>query len=67
VDFWATWCKNCAVMEHTAFEDERVKARLAGYIVVKVQAERPDRSPAKEMLADFGIRGLPGFAVLRVQ
>jgi thiol:disulfide interchange protein len=65
VDFWATWCKNCAVMEKTTFKDERVKARLAGYIVVKVQAEKPDQSPAQEMLAAFGVRGLPGFAVLR--
>jgi thiol:disulfide interchange protein len=65
VDFWATWCKNCAVMERTTFKDERVKARLAGYAVVKVQAEKPDQSPAKEMLDAFGVRGLPGFAVLR--
>lgn len=65
VDFWATWCKNCAVMERTTFQDEQVKQRLARYVVVKVQAERPERSPAKEMLAAFGIRGLPGFVVLR--
>jgi thiol:disulfide interchange protein len=65
VDFWATWCKNCAVMEKTTFADKRVKARLAGYVVVKAQAEQPDRSPAKEMLAAFDVRGLPGFVVLK--
>ncbi|NLC82349.1 MAG: thioredoxin fold domain-containing protein, partial [Lentisphaerae bacterium] len=65
VDFWATWCKNCAVMEKTTFQEERVKQRLARYVVVKVQAERPERSPAKEMLDAFGIRGLPGFVVLQ--
>ncbi|HRR32639.1 MAG TPA: thioredoxin family protein [Kiritimatiellia bacterium] len=65
VDFWATWCKNCAVMEKTTFREEQVKQRLARYVVVKVQAERPERSPAKEMLDAFGIRGLPGFVVLR--
>lgn len=65
VDFWATWCKNCSVMEKTTFADERVKARLAGYVVVKVQAEKPDQSPAKEMLKAFDVRGLPGFVVLR--
>ncbi|MGI5869133.1 MAG: cytochrome c biogenesis protein CcdA [Kiritimatiellia bacterium] len=65
VDFWATWCKNCAAMERTTFRDERVRRRLAGYVVVKVQAERPGQSPAKEMLAAFGIRGLPGCVVLR--
>ena len=65
VDFWATWCKNCAVMEKTTFKEERGQQRLARYVVVKVQAERPEQSPAKEMLDAFGIRGLPGFVVLR--
>jgi thiol:disulfide interchange protein len=65
VDFWATWCKNCSVMEKTTFKDERVKARLAGYVVVKVQAEKPDQGQAKEMLDAFAVRGLPGFVVLK--
>ena len=65
VDFWATWCKNCSVMEASTFKDARVKARLAGYVVVKVQAEKPDQSPAKEMLGAFDVRGLPGFVVLK--
>jgi thiol:disulfide interchange protein len=65
VDVWATWCKNCSAMERGTFESERVKARLAGYVVVKVQAEKPDQSPAKEMLQALEVRGLPGFAVLK--
>lgn len=65
VDFWATWCKNCSAMEKTTFADARVKARLANYVVVKVQAEKPEQSPAKEMLGAFEIRGLPGFIVLK--
>ena len=65
VDFWATWCKNCSVMERTTFREARVKARLSGYVVVKVQAEKPDQTPAKEMLKAFDVRGLPGFVVLR--
>lgn len=65
IDFWATWCKNCSVMEQKTFKDEAVKKRLQNYIVVKVQAESPEKSPTKEMLAAFGVRGLPGFAVLK--
>ena len=65
VDFWATWCKNCSAMERTTFKDARVKARLANYVVVKVQAEKPEQSPAQEMLEAFGVRGLPGFVVLK--
>jgi len=65
VDFWATWCKNCSAMERTTFADGRVKARLANYVVVKVQAEKPDQEPAKGMLTAFDVRGLPGFVVLK--
>ena len=65
VDFWATWCKNCSAMERTTFADGRVRARLANYVVVRVQAERPEQEPAKGMLAAFDVRGLPGFVALR--
>ncbi len=65
VDFWATWCKNCSVMERATFADVRVKTRLANYVVVKVQAEKPEQEPAKGMLAAFDVRGLPGFVVLK--
>lgn len=65
VDFWATWCKNCSAMERTTFRDARVKARLEKYVVVKVQSEKPEQEPAKSMLTAFGVRGLPGFVVLK--
>ncbi len=64
VDFWATWCKNCLAMEKTTFRNERVKAALAGSIVVNVQAERPNEGSAKAMLDAFSISGLPGFLIL---
>ena len=51
-------------MEKKTFKDEAVKKRLEKYVVVKVQAEKPDKSPAREMLKAFGVTGLPGFAVL---
>src|SRR4030095_1854872 len=40
VDMWATWCKNCLVMDQTTLADGRVKAALEGYIKVKFQAEQ---------------------------
>lgn len=64
IDFWATWCKNCHAMEATTFRDERVRARLADFEVVKFQAEFPDRSPAREVLDHFGAVGLPTYVVL---
>lgn len=63
VDFWATWCKNCTVMEHRTFRDAKVAERLSGYAVIRVQTEKPDE--AREMLDAFGVKGLPAFAVLK--
>jgi thioredoxin:protein disulfide reductase len=64
VDFWASWCKNCSAMEHTTFSAAAVKQRLAGYHVVRLQAEHPNQSPAKEVLDRFNVLGLPAYVVL---
>ncbi len=64
VDFWASWCKNCSAMEHTTFSATAVKDRLAGYHEVRLQAERPNQSPAKEVLDHFNVMGLPSYVVL---
>ncbi len=65
VDFWATWCKNCHAMERTTFRDPAVVSRLRDYELVKVQAERPEREPARSMLQALGVGGLPTYLVLR--
>lgn len=64
VDFWASWCKNCSAMEHTTFASESVKQRLSGFHEVRFQAERPNQSPAKEVLDYFNVLGLPSYVVL---
>ncbi|GMU91320.1 MAG: hypothetical protein AMXMBFR4_03780 [Candidatus Hydrogenedentota bacterium] len=65
IDFWATWCKNCLVMNETTFKDPAVLARLENYVKVKYQAETPDAPPAKDVLARFDeYVGLPLYAVL---
>ena len=64
LDFWASWCKNCSAMEHTTFAATAVKQRLEGFHVVRLQAERPNESPAKEVLDRFNVLGLPAYVVL---
>lgn len=64
IDFWASWCKNCSAMEHATFSAPAVKDRLAGYHEVRLQAERPNQSPAKEVLDHFNVMGLPSYVVL---
>ena len=65
VDFWATWCKNCLVMDETTLKDPAVLERLSEYTKVKFQAEDPDASPARELLQRVGGVGLPTYAILR--
>ncbi|BCS32184.1 hypothetical protein TBR22_A13940 [Luteitalea sp. TBR-22] len=65
IDFWATWCKNCLTMDATTFEDAGVKAALASYVKIKVQAEDPDAEPARSLLSRFDSIGLPTYVVLR--
>jgi thiol:disulfide interchange protein DsbD len=65
IDLWATWCKNCLVMDQTTLVDPAVKSALADYTKIKVQAEDPDRSPAKELMQRVGAVGLPTYIILR--
>jgi len=64
IDFWATWCKNCLVMNKTTFKDPAVLDRLDGYVKIKYQAEQPGEPPASEVLAHFDYVGLPHYVIL---
>lgn len=65
IDLWATWCKNCVVMDSTTLVDPAVMRALEGYVKVKFQAEDPDQSPARELMARVGAIGLPTYVVLK--
>ncbi len=65
IDFWATWCKNCLLMDKTTLRDPEVSAALAGYVKIKFQAEDASVSPAKEALEHFGAIGLPTYVILK--
>ncbi|HHE37668.1 MAG TPA: DUF255 domain-containing protein [Candidatus Cloacimonetes bacterium] len=65
IDFWATWCKNCLVMDATTFKDEAVEKKLkTDYILLKYQAEKPKEHPTKEILDYFKSLGLPTYIVM---
>jgi thiol:disulfide interchange protein len=65
IDIWASWCKNCLVMDKTTLRDPRVADALKNYVRLKVQAEDLYASPAKELLHRIGVPGLPAYAILR--
>ena len=65
IDFWASWCKDCLVMDKTTLRDPAVKAALSSYTRIKFQAEDLDASPAKELMQRVGSVGLPTYVVLK--
>lgn len=64
VDLWATWCKNCLVMDNTTLKDPAVTAALDRYVKIKYQAEDPDREPARTVMQRFDAIGLPAYVIL---
>ena len=64
VDFWASWCKSCALMERTTFQDAEVLVALEPYVKIRYQAEFPNQSPSREVLSYFNVKGLPTFLIL---
>ena len=65
VDLWATWCKNCLVMDRTTLANAEVISALSGYVKVKLQAEDLDQSPAREVLRRVNSSGLPTYVILK--
>jgi thiol:disulfide interchange protein len=65
IDFWATWCKNCLVMDQTTLKDHDVLTKLSGYTKIKFQAEDLAESPARELMQRVGGVGLPTYVILR--
>jgi len=65
IDMWATWCKNCLVMDETTLADPTVKSALSGYVKIKFQAEQLDEEPARAVAQHFKAIGLPTYAIVR--
>jgi len=65
LDMWATWCKNCVVMEQTTFKDPKVVKALENYVKIKLQSEDLEQGDAKVLLDRFETFGLPTYAILQ--
>lgn len=65
VDMWATWCKNCLVMDSTTLQDPAVTSALSSYVKVKFQAEDPDDPRVARVMRELGAKGLPTYVILR--
>ena len=60
IDFSASWCSYCHMMDSTTFKDPAVQAALQrDYVTVKIDF---DRNPA--LVGTYQIRGIPAFVLL---
>lgn len=64
IDMWATWCKNCLIMDSTTLADPAVVAALDGYVKIKFQAESPDYPLVEDIMRRYGAIGLPTYVLL---
>lgn len=65
VDIWATWCKNCVIMDKTTLKDPAVTAALSDHVRIKFQAEDPANPEVMAVMERFGAIGLPTYVILR--
>lgn len=59
LDFYADWCVSCKEMERYTFSDARVRQRLAGALLLKVDVTA-NNADDKELLKRFKLFGPPG-------
>ncbi|MGC4082459.1 MAG: cytochrome c biogenesis protein CcdA [Vicinamibacterales bacterium] len=65
IDMWATWCKNCLVMDKTTLEDPAVTSALSGYVKIKYQAEDPDDPRVAKVMQYMKTSGLPTYVIMK--
>jgi thiol:disulfide interchange protein DsbD len=65
IDMWATWCKNCLVMDKTTLDDPAVASALSGYVKIKYQAEDPDDPRVAKVMQHMKTSGLPTYVIMK--
>ena len=58
LDFTASWCENCKLLDAQTFSDERVQERLKGYKLVKIDISEND-SAQTQMMKEFSVFAPP--------
>ncbi|MCZ6690064.1 MAG: sulfite exporter TauE/SafE family protein [Planctomycetota bacterium] len=59
VDFWATWCAPCKIMDKTVFADPEVMAELESFSRIKVDCTKDGSPGTKIRLERFKAKALP--------
>lgn len=65
VDFKASWCKNCVVVEKETFTDPEVREEMGKWVKVKIWAENFQEPNTKALIQHFEVPGLPTYVLLK--
>ncbi|MBU2754139.1 protein-disulfide reductase DsbD [Acidithiobacillus sp. CV18-2] len=60
VDYWASWCVECARMDKIAFRDPAVEKALRGYTLIRVDVTASD-ADSQALLKRYQLAGPPAF------
>ena len=60
VDFYATWCGPCKMLDEDTFTDQRVYRKMTEFVPLKIDVDQQ-----REIAAQYGIRSLPTTAIIK--
>jgi len=64
LDFGASWCKACVLMENGPLKDPAVEKALENVVFLKIRAEKPSEQTTAALLRTFQIGGMPSFVLI---
>jgi thiol:disulfide interchange protein DsbD len=59
IDFWANWCAVCVHLDETTYADPQVVREAQRFVTVKIDCTDSSSPAVKELLARYGVVGLP--------
>lgn len=64
IDFWGISCKACTLMDNSTLKNPEVIKRLDQIVCVKIQADDTTLPEISELVAKYGIVGLPTYVLI---
>jgi thiol:disulfide interchange protein DsbD len=59
IDFTASWCQPCRILERNVLADSKVMAELNRFTRLKVDCTQTDAAPVQEIMRQYNVEGFP--------